>query len=258
MLHLVKQDDVMRAIFGKSKYVADLRLLFRLRHADGERREHRLVQGRARTSPRPKELFKKAGYDGRPVVDPAGDRPLLRQSGRPARRAMAARRPASMSSSPRCDWGAVRHPPRRQEAAGRGRLEHLLDHGDRRARSRTRSLRRPRRERRQGLVRLADERSAGEAARRLGAGRRRSRSARRSRASCRRTPGTTCRTSPRPVGCRRSAWRKNISGVIGMPGDRAVLERGEGVRRERRPRRGERGACRASHAPGRPWQPVKA
>ena len=47
MLHLVKQDDVMGAIFGQSKILAGLRVILRLRHADDERREHRLVQGRA-------------------------------------------------------------------------------------------------------------------------------------------------------------------------------------------------------------------
>ena len=44
-----------------------MRLELRLRHADGERREHRLVQG-APNPAKAKELFAKAGYDGRPVT----------------------------------------------------------------------------------------------------------------------------------------------------------------------------------------------
>ena len=61
------------------------------------------------------------------------------------------------------------------------------------------------------------ERAAGEAARQMGGGADARRSARRSRANCSRTAGTTCRTSILGQFFRNSAWRKNITGVIGMP-----------------------------------------
>ena len=141
-----------------------------------------------------KELFQKAGYDGQPVVRAAGDRPLSRQSGRAVRRAMAA--PGRHQRRSRRDGlGRAALAPRGEEAAGRGRLEHLLHHrrpaSPSPTRSRSPARRRP--ARRPG--------SAGRPTRcrsscaTSGRPRRRSTSARRSPASCRRTAGTTCRTS---------------------------------------------------------------
>ena len=133
MLHLVKQADVMRAIFGESKYWQTCGAYF----ACGTPMENDANTEWFKAGPnlaKAKELFKKAGYDGRPVVvlqatdhyfaNPAGlfVAQWLRQAG--INVDLAAMR-----------LGRGAHPPRRQEAAGRGRLEHLLDHGDRRARS---------------------------------------------------------------------------------------------------------------------------
>jgi peptide/nickel transport system substrate-binding protein len=67
MLHLVRQDDVMRAIFGPSKYWRTCASYF----ACGSAMENDANTDWFKAGPdvaRARELFRKAGYDGRPVV----------------------------------------------------------------------------------------------------------------------------------------------------------------------------------------------
>jgi peptide/nickel transport system substrate-binding protein len=67
MLHLANQADVMTAIFGKSKYWQKCGAYF----ACGTPMENDANTDWFKTAPNPakaKELFQKAGYDGRPVV----------------------------------------------------------------------------------------------------------------------------------------------------------------------------------------------
>ena len=97
----------MRAIFGDAKYCRTCGSLFRQRHADGERRQHRLVQRRARTSPRPRSCSRRPATTAarwsccRRPTSPIMNNPrqLLVPSG--------CARPASTSSWQRCDWAGV-------------------------------------------------------------------------------------------------------------------------------------------------------
>jgi peptide/nickel transport system substrate-binding protein len=67
MLHLVKQDDVMRAIFGESKFWRPCGAYFGCGGAmENEENIGWLAHGQDIALAR--ELFRKAGYDGRPVV----------------------------------------------------------------------------------------------------------------------------------------------------------------------------------------------
>ena len=148
-----------------------------------------------------------------------------------------------MSSSPRSDWGAVvtRRAVKKPPAEGgwnifiTWRLRRGIRQPDR--------LRRPRRQRRQGLVRLAEERPAREAARRVGAGRHARRSARRrpqAAGECLGLRADLCSASG-PAGRRRA----NCHGF--MPCRRScLLERGEGCDSARRGPATSGSVCRAS------------
>ena len=164
-----------------------------------------------------KELFKKSGYDGRPVVVlQATDHYLANPAG--LFMAQWLRQAGVNVDLAASDWGAVLTRRAVEEAAGRGRLEHLLDHGDRRWRSPTRShfsghaangdkawFGWPTNDRQE---KLRDEWADAPSARRPEGA---------SPASCRRTPGTTSTHVYLGQFFRGSAWRKNVTGVIGMP-----------------------------------------
>ena len=165
MLYLVKQDDVMRAIFGQleswqacGSYFACGTPMTNDENTDWFKHGQDIAKA--------KELFQKGGYDG--SRSSCCRRPITIWPIRPGcspRNGCA--RPASMSTSPR--WtGARCSPPRREEAAGRRRLEHLLHHRDRHHLCGSDRVYRPGGERRQGMVRLADRRVAGKAARQVG------------------------------------------------------------------------------------------
>jgi peptide/nickel transport system substrate-binding protein len=67
MLHLVNQDDMMRAIFGQSKYWQKCGSYFACGTAM-ENDENTEWFKKGPDLPRAKELFQKSGYDGRPVT----------------------------------------------------------------------------------------------------------------------------------------------------------------------------------------------
>ena len=153
--YLVKQPDVMRAIFGKSKYWQTCGSYFACGTpmANDENTEW-FKQGTERRQG--KGAVPEGGLRRPARGRAAGDRPLSRQSGRAARRAMAA--PGRHQCRSRRDrLGCGAHAPRREEAAGRRRLEHLLHHGDRHTLRGPDRVHRPRGERRAGLVRLAEQ-----------------------------------------------------------------------------------------------------
>ena len=95
------------------------------------------------------------------------------------RRRNGCARPASTSSSRR-GLGRRGHAPRRKKPPDQGGWNIFITYGERRRVREPDHAHRPRCERREGLVRLADERAAREAARQMGGRRRRSRSGRRS------------------------------------------------------------------------------
>ena len=193
MLHLVKQDDVMRAIFGQSKSWQTCGSYFACgtpmtNDANTDWFKHGPDIAKA------KELFKKAGYDGRPVVVlQATDHYLANPAGLFA--AQWLRQAGINVDLAAMDWGALltRRAVKKPPAEGGWNIFSTTVTGitfsdpDR--------VHRPGRERREGLVRLADQRPAGEAARQVGDRADARRRARRSPASCRRTAGTTSRTS---------------------------------------------------------------
>ena len=148
------------------------------------------------------------------------------------------------------DWGGVDHAPRRQGAARPGRLEHLHHLGRGAA-----SVGNPiafaghRRERREGLVRLADSNEPHEKLRdKWAAAGDAATSRRRSRARSRRTPGISCRMSGSGSGSRRSPTAEP-QGRADDPGDHPVLEYREDLSRSlkrKRPARAGRFFGRAS------------
>ena len=166
MLYLVKQDDVMRAIFGQSKSWQACDSFFACgtpmtNHENTEWFKHGQDIGKA------KELFAKAGYDGKPVVVLQATDHYLANPGRTVCRAMAASG-RHQCRSRRDGLGRAALAPRREEAAGRRRLEHLFHHRHRHHVLRSDPVHRPGGEWRQGLVWLADQRSAGDVAREMG------------------------------------------------------------------------------------------
>ena len=138
-----------------------------------------------------KELFQKAGYDGRPVVMLQATDSL---SGQPAGLLAAQwlRQAGVNVELAAMDWGAVvtRRAVKKPPAEGGWNIFSTTVIGIRLRRSDR--VRRPCGERREGLVRLAEGRAAREAARQMGAGAD-ARGAQGDRqARCRRTAGTTC------------------------------------------------------------------
>ena len=141
-----------------------------------------------------KELFQKAGYDGRPVtLLHATNIDFMNNAAQiAAQRLRSAGVNVQLATS---DWGGVVTAPRRQGGAGSGRLEHLHHLG---GRGRGRQPDRPS----SAIRRTA--RGSGSAGRPTrstkscatsGPPPRASTSRRRSRARSRRMPGTSCRTS---------------------------------------------------------------
>ena len=187
----------------------------RLRHADDERREHRLVQA-GQDIAKAKELFAKAGYDGKPVVVlQATDHYLANPAGLFA--AQWLRQAGINVDLAAMDWGALisRRAVKKPPAEGGWNIFSTTVTGITFARSDR--VHRPGGERRQGLVRLADQPIAGKAAQQVG-----------DRADARGAQGRS-RSELQKNGWdyvphvilgqffRNSAWRKNITGVIGMP-----------------------------------------
>ena len=104
-----------------------------------------------------KELFQKAGYDGRPVtLLHATNIDFMNNAAQiAAQRLRAAGINVQLATS---DWGGVVTRRAVKTAARPGRLEHLHHLGGRRRGRQPDRVRRPSGERREGLVRLADER----------------------------------------------------------------------------------------------------
>ena len=127
MLHLIKQEDILKAVFGNPKYYRACGSLFGCTGQMQSDVNTDWFKG-GQNIAKARELFKKAGYDGRPVVilqatniafmnnASSPDRPVAEGS----RRQRRARR---------IRLGRRDHPARRQEARRRGRLEHLHDLG---------------------------------------------------------------------------------------------------------------------------------
>ena len=67
LLYIVNQVDMIRPTFANPKWYSTCGKLFHLRHADGERCQHRVVQARPDLE-KAKQLMKEGGYDGTPVV----------------------------------------------------------------------------------------------------------------------------------------------------------------------------------------------
>ena len=199
----IKQEEYPQGGVRQSEILPEVRLELRLRHADGERREHAVVQGGAEPRAKAKELFQKAGYDGRPVVvlhatniDFMNNAALII-----AQRLRETGVNVELATS---DWGgvvtrrAVKTPP------DQGGWNIFITWAGGASVGNPIALRRPQ-------PRTA--RRAGSAGRRTSCTRscatngpppRRRRSRRRSRARSRRTPGTSCRMSGSASGSRPS------------------------------------------------------
>ena len=224
----------MKATFGNPKYYQTCPSLVRLRHADGERRQHRLVQAGAG----PRE----------------GEGSCSRKPATTASRSSSCRPPniAFMNNSAQLIAGWLQQVGVNAELAadGLGRR----GHAPRQSRSRptraagtssspggggyriqpTRMLdRRMAANGKKGWFGWPTERRSRETARPMGRRRRRCRSAQGDRrARCRRSPGTSCRTVISASGHSRAAMRKNVTGFIANAGDHPVLERDEDRDRE--------------------------
>ena len=203
MLHLVKQDDVMRAIFGQSKSWQACESYFGCGTPmtnDANTDWFKKGQDIAKA----KELFQKAGYDGKPVVVlQATDHYLANPAGLFA--AQWLRQAGINVDLAAMDWGALLVAPRREEAAGRRRLEHLLDHRHRHHLLGSDRLHRPGGERREGVVRLADQRAAGAAAQQMG-----------DRADARRAQGGRARDAAERLGFRAARDPRAVLPQLGV------------------------------------------
>ena len=215
MLHLIKQDDVMRAIFGSrstGRHAAPISPAARRWRTTPTPTGSRTGQNIAKA----KELFKKAGYDGRPVVvlqatnhyfaNPAGlfVAQWLREAG--VNVDLAAMRLGRVVTR-----RAVKKPPAEggwnifsPTATGIAFSNPIASPGTPRTATRPGSAGRRTTCRRSCATTGRPRRDA-----------RRPQGA--SPASCRRTPGTTSRTLYLGQFFRGSAWRKNVTGVLGMP-----------------------------------------
>jgi peptide/nickel transport system substrate-binding protein len=220
MQHLVNQADSDAGDLRRVEVLAEMRRYF----ACGTPMENDANNGVVQARPdlaKAKELFKKAGYDGRPVV-------ILQATDTtsPIRPACSWRngcaRPASTSTSPRCDWGAVltRRAVKKPPAEGGWNIFSTTATA---RRSRTRSTSPATRERRQGLVRLADERPPGEAARRCVAAAEALDDQEAPRRELQANAWDYVHHLYLGQFFRGSAWRKTVTGVIGIARDRAVL-----------------------------------
>ena len=127
MLYLIHQDEFMKATFGDQKYYKSAprcspaaRRWRTTRTPTGSRSGQNIAKA--------KELFKKSGYDGRPVVVlQATNIDYMNNSADLMAQWM--RKAGFNVSLQASDWGGRDHAPRRQGAAGPGRLEHLLHLG---------------------------------------------------------------------------------------------------------------------------------
>ena len=227
MLHLIKQEDILKAVFGNPKYYRSCGSLFActgLMQSDVNTDWFKGGQNIAKA--------RGAVQEGRlrrpPGRHPAGDQYLLHEQ------RVAARCPVAEGGRRQRRAGSVRlgrgrHPARGQEAGRRGRLEHLHHLGLGRRLRQSDRVRRPYRQWRSRLVRLAQERSAREAARRMGA----RRHARRAQGGRAQAAGERLELradgAARPMGAagRPPCQRQRL---YSDPGPRAVLERREDVR----------------------------
>ena len=166
MLYLVNQEEYLKATFGNPKYYKKCGSNF----ACGTPMENDENTQWFKEAPNPakaKELFQKAGYDGRPVVVLHATN--IDYMNNAAQITAQRLREIGVNVAARdLRLGRRRHAARRQDAARPGRLEHLHHLGRRRLGRQSDRARRPRRDRREGLVRLALERDAREAARQMG------------------------------------------------------------------------------------------
>ena len=164
----INQDEFMKAIFGNPKYYKKCGSNFAC-GTPMENDENTEWFKEAPNLAKAKELFQKAGYDGTPGGRAARDQHRLHEQRRRRSSRSACARPASTSSSPTSDWGGVDHAPRRQDAAGPGRLEHLHHLGRAAPRSaiRSRSPATPANGEK-GWFGWPTERAAREAARQMG------------------------------------------------------------------------------------------
>ena len=233
MLHLIKQEDILKAVFGNPKYYQACGSLFGcagLMQSDANTDWFKGGQNIAKA----RELFRQAGYDGRPVVILHATNVAFMNNAclLIAQWLKEAGVNAELAAS---DWGAVITPACREAARRRGRLEHLRDLGlGRRVRQSDRHAG-SHRQRRSRLVRLAQGRPAREAARRVGA----CRDARRAQGDCPQAAGERldlCADGRAwPVGPAGGDARQS-QGLPPDSGARAVLERREDLKQALRRR----------------------
>ena len=201
MLYLIKQEDILKAVFGNPKYYRSCASLFActgLMQSDVNTDWFKGGQNIAKAA----ELFKKAGYDGRPVVILQATN-IAFMNNAALLVAQWLRRPASMPSSPP-PTGARSSPAARSRSRSPRAAGTSSSPG---ARARASTIR-------SGSSAHTANGDAGwfgwpkddlhEKLRDDWALAATLESARRSRASCRRTPGTTCRWRCWASGRRRS------------------------------------------------------
>ena len=215
MLHLIDQEEFMKATFGNPKYYKKCPSNF----ACGTPMENDENTDWFKDAPnvaKAKELFQKAGYDGRPVtLLHATNVDFMNNAAQiAAQRLRAAGINVQLATS---DWGGVVTRRAVKAAARSGRLEHLHHLGGRRRGRQPDRLRRPSGERREGLVRLADRRRRTRSCATSGRPPAASTSRRRSRARSRSNawnfvPHVWLGQWVSPV-----AYRKNLRGVLAIP-----------------------------------------
>ena len=215
MLYLIDQEEFMKATFGNPKYYRKCPSNFAC-GTPMENDENTAWFKEAPNVAKAKELFQKAGYDGKPVtLLHATNIDFMNNAAQiAAQRLREAGINVELATS---DWGGVVTRRAVKTRARPGRLEHLHHLGGRRR------GRQP--DRASSAIRRTARRagSAGRPTRRTrscatnGPPPAAPRSRRRSRARSRRTPGTSCRMSGSASGPRRSPTARTCNGVLKIP-----------------------------------------
>jgi peptide/nickel transport system substrate-binding protein len=201
MLHLIKQEDILKAVFGNPKYYQACGSLF---GCTGQMRSD-VNTGwftGGQDIAKARELFRKAGYDGRPVVILQATNVAFMNNASLLvfQWLKAVGVNAELAAS---DWGAVisrravKKPSRRADGTS-------SSHGARAKASTTRSASRPIRRAAKPAGSAGPRTTCTRSCATNGRSRPRSTRARRLRPSCRRTPGPMCRWRCSDSGRRRS------------------------------------------------------
>ena len=202
MLYLIDQEEFMKATFGNPKYYKKCPSNFACGTPMENDENTGLVQGCAERR-EGKGTVPEGGLRRPAGHAAARHQHRLHEQRRADRRAAPARGRRERAAR-NIRLGRRGHAPRREGCAGSGRLEHLYHLGGRRRGRQPDGVHRPSGERRERLVRLADQRRRTKSCATSGPPPAASTSRRRSRARSRRMPGTSCRTSGSASGPRRS------------------------------------------------------